>query len=638
MLKNPLDRSNGQVGFFISGNMKKLKFLFSILVGLAAGGFSLFAGEVKIDRVEPPFWFAGMNHQQLQIMIHGDQVGELEPVFEYSGVSTDSVVRVSNPNYLFIYLKISKKARIGSFLISFRKGTETRARYEYKLESRAAGSASRAGFNNSDVIYLITPDRFANGDAANDNMPGMNEKSNRQDKNGRHGGDIRGVINHIDYIADMGFTALWLNPVLENNQYSASYHGYSMTDFYQTDPRFGTNEDYLELSRVAGRNGIKLIMDQVMNHCGSEHWWMKDLPCSDWIHNKGLFTPTNHRRTTLNDPYSAQSDRSVFEDGWFVPTMPDMNQGNHLLGDYLIQNSIWWIEYAGLSGIRHDTHPYAGKDFMARWTCRIMDEYPDFNIVGEEWTENPAILAKWQKGKVNPDGYVSCLPSLMDFPLQMSLSRALNEKETWSDGYIRLYEMLSNDFLYQDPYNFVVFPDNHDIDRFYTQVNKDIGLFRLGITYILTIRGIPQIQYGTEVLLSNAVRGDHALIREDFPGGWTGDPVNGFTGEGLNKDQVETREFMKNLLNWRKNNPVIHTGKLLHYSPADGLYVYFRYDKTNKVMVALNKSDKPVRINPLSYPEMLSGADSGTDVITGKSGSIKDWLISPKSPAVIVLK
>jgi neopullulanase len=618
--------------------MKKICCILALLLVCTTANSFLSAQEYLLDRVEPPFWFTGMKHQQLQLMIHGNRLGELEPVLQYPGVVIDSIIRLTNKNFLFIYLNINPETRNGSFLVSFKKGKETKATYTFKMEARKPGSSNRMGFSNSDVIYLITPDRFANGDPANDRMPGMSEKPNRTDRNGRHGGDIQGVINHLNYIADMGFTALWLNPVLENNQPNASYHGYSMTDFYKTDPRFGTNEDYIELSRQTEKRGIKLIMDQVMNHCGSEHWWMKDMPAADWIHNGGKFSPTNHRRSTLNDPYAAPFDRNAFVNGWFVPTMPDMNQENHLLGDYLIQNSIWWIEYAGLSGIRHDTHPYAGKEFMARWTCRIMDEYPNFNIVGEEWSENPAIIAKWQKGKQNPDGYVSCLPSLMDFPIQMSLSRALTEPESWNTGYIRLYEMLANDFLYKDPYNLVVFPDNHDVDRFYTQVNNDIGLFKLGITYVLTIRGIPQIFYGTEILLKNEGRGDHGLIRSDFPGGWTGDLTSGFTGEGLDKDQQEAKAFMRTLLNWRKNNPVIHAGKLMHYSPANGLYVYFRYDKTKKVMIALNKSEKPIRINPVLYPEMLDGMVSGTDILTGRSGNIAEWIIPGKTPVVIELK
>lgn len=618
--------------------MKKYSCLYTLIILAATLSTVLPAQDYTLKHVEPPSWFTGMKNPNLQIMIHGNRVGELDPVILYPGVITDSVVKNTNQNYLFIYLTISSKVLPGSFLISLNKGKVTKASYSYKLQPRVPGSAARKGFNNSDVIYLITPDRFANGNPANDNMPGMTEKSNRADKNGRHGGDIRGVADHLDYIGGMGFTAIWLNPVLENNQLSASYHGYGMTDFYRTDPRFGSNEDYFELSRQAAKRGIKLIMDQVMNHCGSEHWWMKDMPAPDWIHNGGKYTPTNNRRSTLNDPYAAPVDRNTFVNGWFVPVMPDMNQENHLLGDYLIQNSIWWIESAGLAGIRHDTHPYAGKEFTARWTCRIMDEYPDFNIVGEEWSENPAIIAKWQKGKLNPDGYVSCLPSLMDFPLQMSLSRALTEPESWNTGYIRLYEMLSNDFLYADPFNLVIFTDNHDMDRFFTQVNQDPGLFRLGLTYLLTIRGIPQIMYGTEIAMKNEKRGDHGLIRSDFPGGWPGDTVNGFTGEGLTREQLDIRDFLKKMLIWRKNNPVVHTGKLMHYSPADGIYVYFRYDNSSRVMVALNKNEKPVALNPGLYPEMLKGITTGTDVMTGKKAAITSIVIPAKCPLILELK
>ena len=606
-------------------------------MGVALASAAMAAG-YQLKHVEPPFWYTGMKYPQLQILIHGNGVGELEPTLTYPGVRTDSVVHVTNPNYLFIYLTISPMAKSGSFVISLKKGGSTALEYRYELRGRAPGSDQRMGYNSSDVIYLVTPDRFANGVPGNDNAAGMHETANRQDKNGRHGGDIRGVIDHLDYIRDMGFTALWLNPVLENNQQSVSYHGYAMTDFYKTDARFGTNEDYLELCRAASAKGIKMIMDQVMNHCGSEHWWMKDLPSVDWIHNGGRFTPTNHRRSTLNDPYAAPSDRDIFVDGWFVPTMPDMNQENRLLGDYLIQNSIWWVEYAGLSGIRHDTHPYAGKEFMARWTCRIMDEYPNFNIVGEEWSENPAIIAKWQKGKQNPDGYVSCLPGLMDFPIQMALSKTLNEPESWNTGFIRLYEMLSNDFLYADPNNLVIFPDNHDIDRFFTQVKEDPDLFRLGMAYILTMRGIPQLLYGTEILMKNSLPGDHGQIRSDFPGGWPGDAINAFTGVGLSSQQSENQKFLKRLLNWRKTATVVHNGKLMHYSPANGLYVYFRYDDTRRVMVLLNKGENAIRIEASRYPEMLQGIASGTDIMTGIAKPLGEWLVPGKSPLILDLK
>jgi glycosidase len=617
--------------------MKTTRLVFLSCMLLAASVFNAMAQRFSIDRVEPPFWYTEMKYDQVQILVYGRGIAVLTPSVVYPGLSLDTVVRTENQNYLFIYLTISQNAKPGVFEISFSEKGRTEAVYLYKLEARRPGSARREGFSNSDVIYLITPDRFANAEPGNDDVTGFPEKSNRNDRNGRHGGDLKGVINHLDYIAGMGFTALWLNPVLENNQPEFSYHGYSMTDLYRTDPRFGTNEDYRELGRQASARGVRLIMDMVMNHIGSGHWWMKDLPSTDWINNGGKFRATSHRRTTLNDPYASAHDREAFVNGWFVPSMPDLNQENRLLGDYLIQNSIWWIEYADLGGIRHDTHPYAGKEFMARWTCRIMDEYPSFNIVGEEWSENPSILAKWQRGKQNPDGYQSCLPSLMDFPLQMSLTRALTEPESWNTGFIRLYEMISNDFLYPEPFNLVIFPDNHDIDRFYTQVNEDSGLFRLGIAYFLTMRGIPQIQYGTEIQMTNAVRGDHGLIRTDFPGGWTGDKTNGFTGAGLSTEQADAQAFMKKLLNWRKSSPLLHNGNLMHYSPFDGLYVYFRYDDSGRVMVLLNKGNNPAAIDPFKYPEMLEGIQSGTDVMTGVTKPVSQWLVPGKSPLILDL-
>jgi neopullulanase len=615
--------------------MKKNQPLLAVFFAIFVSSISVSAQNYTIKHVDPPFWYVGMKNQNLQIMIHGENVGDLEPQLSYTGIEIDRIVRVPNPNYLFIYLRINAEAKAGSFLISCQKGGVTLLSYLFKVNNRIHGSSERKGFDNSDAIYLITPDRFSNGDPTNDNMPGMTEQSNRSQKDGRHGGDIRGIIKNLDYIKDMGFTALWLNPVLENNQKTVSYHGYSITDFYKVDPRFGTVDDYLELSNLSGEKGIKLIMDMVMNHCGSEHWWVMDPPTPDWFHYDGAFVSTNHRRSTLNDPYASAVDREVFEKGWFVPTMPDMNQENLLLADYLIQNSIWWIEFANLAGIRHDTHPYAGKDFMSKWTCRIMYEYPMFNIVGEEWTENPAIIAKWQKGKVNPDGYTSCLPSLMDFPMQMALSRALTEPESWNTGLIVLYEMLSNDFQYQDPYNLVVFPDNHDIDRFFVQMKKDPQLFRLGMTYFLTIRGIPQFLYGTEILLVNEIQGDHGLIRADFPGGWPHDQVSGFLDIGLDQQQIDARNFLKRLLNWRKDNPVLHSGKLMHYSPDNGLYAYFRYNETKKVMILLNKSNNELVINPESYPEMLNGKVTGTDIVTGKEDLLGHWRIPARSPLIL---
>jgi glycosidase len=541
--------------------------------------------------------------------------------------------------YLFLYLEIAPNSSPGKFIIDFKNSKgNVRESVSFELLEREDGSAERKGYDNSDVMYLITPDRFANGNLTNDSVASLSEGVDRTNKWGRHGGDIQGIINNLDYLKDLGFTAVWINPVLENNQKEQSYHGYSTTDFYKVDPRFGSNEEYRGLSKKAGEKGIKLIMDMIMNHCGSGHWWMDDLPSGDWLNSPNEYVKTSHRRTTLRDAYSSQYDKRNFTDGWFVPTMPDLNQRNSQLAKYLIQNTIWWIEFADLSGIRMDTYPYSDKDFMTDWTCSIMQEYPYFNICGEEWSLNPAVLAYWQQGKDNPDGYTSCLPGLLDFPLQNALVKALTEEEKWDAGMINLYDMLSNDFLYVDPFKHVIFPDNHDMSRIYSQLGEDYNLYKLAMVYFTTIRGTPQFYYGTEVLMSNMGDNSHGNIRSDFPGGWQGDKINGFSGKGLTGKQLEAQTFIKKLLNWRKNSKVIHQGKLMHFVPIDGVYVYFRYDENKKVMIVLNKSKEKKGLDLKPFAEMLNGSISGLDVITGKKVFLQALLeIDSKQPMIIEL-
>ncbi|OKL41681.1 glycoside hydrolase family 13 protein [Pontibacter flavimaris] len=591
-------------------------------------------------RVEPAFWWTGMKDTHLQLMLHGDNIRNLTPSLNQAGVALKDVIKVKSPNYLFLNLDL-QNAKPGKFTLQLKRGNKTVHRYTYELRQRAASSASRQGFTPADVIYLITPDRFANGNPKNDNVKGMTEGLNRSDKSGRHGGDITGIIQHLDYIQDMGFTALWVNPVLENNQDRTSYHGYSTTDYYQVDPRFGSNKEYVKLSQQAKERGIKLVMDMILNHIGSEHWWMKDLPTEDWLNFQGDFKTTNHRREAIQDPYAAAYDRKLHTDGWFVESMPDLNQRNELLATYLIQNTLWWIEYADLGGIRMDTYSYPDPDFMSEWTRRVMKEYPNFNIVGEEWSLNPAIIAYWQRGKQNPNGYTSFLPSLMDFPLQGALTTALRDDESgWDTGWLHLYNVLATDFLYADPQNLVVFADNHDMDRIYTQLNQDADLTKLALAFILTTRGIPQVYYGTEILMHNEERGDHGIIRTDFPGGWAGDKVNAFTGKGLSPEQQEMQQFTKKLLNWRKNAAAVHTGKLTHYAPYKGVYVYFREQGDNKVMVILNKNEKPYELELQKFAPQLQRIKQGTDVLTGKTYELGQSKISlpVKAPLILELK
>jgi len=596
---------------------------------------NVFSATIDLQRVEPMFWWAGMKSPDLQLMVYGESIATTEVSLEYPGVTLYSVSKVENPNYLFIDLKLDKNVKPGSFDIQFKKDGKNVESYSYELKARETGSAERMGFNTSDVIYLITPDRFVNGNPDNDWVEGMKEKLNRNDRDGRHGGDIRGIINSLDYLQVLGFTAVWLNPVLENNMTRVSYHGYSTTDFYRVDPRYGSNEEYLELNEELDKRGMNLIMDMIFNHCGSEHWWMDDLPMDDWINNHPEYTITTHRRTVNQDPHASEADRSAMADGWFVPTMPDLNQKNPFMATYLIQNSIWWIEYAGLEGIRQDTWPYPDKDMMADWTEKVLEEYPKFNIVGEEWSLNPAIVSYWQKGKNNIEGYHCSLPSLMDFPLQDAVSRGLREEETWGSGLVTMYESLANDFLYADPWNLVIFPDNHDMSRMYMQLGEDVDLLKMAMAYFLTMRGIPQFYYGTEVLMTH--HGDHhGDIRAEFPGGWADHKVSALTGEGLTAAQKDMLQYLSTIQNWRKNKEVIHHGKLMHFVPEDGIYTYFRYSEDEAVMVVLNKNNAEKTLSTERFGEILKGYSSGREVISGTTISDLSKINVPAKAAMII--
>jgi glycosidase len=599
---------------------------------------NVFSSTIDLKRVEPMFWWAGMKSPNLQLMVYGEYISVTEVSLEYPGVTLYSVSKVENPNYLFIDLKLDRNVQPGSFDIQFKKDGKIVETFTYELKAREKGSAEREGFNTSDVIYLITPDRFVNGNPDNDRVEGMKEKPNRNDRDGRHGGDIRGIINSLDYLQDLGFTAVWLNPVLENNMTQVSYHGYSTTDFYKVDPRYGSNEEYLELNEELDKRGMKLIMDMIFNHCGSEHWWMEDLPMADWMNHYPDYKITSHRRTVNQDPHASEADRSAMADGWFVPTMPDLNQKNPFMATYLIQNSIWWIEYAGLEGIRQDTWPYPDKEMMAVWTERLLEEYPNFNIVGEEWSLNPAIVSYWQKGKKNTDGYECSLPSLMDFPLQDAVSRGLRENEGWGSGLVTMYEMLANDFLYADPWNLVIFPDNHDMSRMYVQLGENENLLKMALAWFLTMRGIPQFYYGTEVLMTHP--GDHhGDIRAEFPGGWADHKINAFTGEGLTDAQKEMQQYLSTIQNWRKNKEVIHHGKLMHFVPEDGIYTYFRYNEDEAVMVVLNKNREEKMLSTERFGEIMKGYSSGKEIITSsKIFHLSEIKVPAEAAMIIELK
>lgn len=596
----------------------------------------VYALDYQVKHLEPANWWVGMKYNQIELMVHGENIGATQALVNYPGVRLISSQKGDSPNYLFVTLAISAQTKPGKFPIRFMVNTQEKSRAEFSLLAREKNSAARVGFSTKDAIYLITPDRFANGNPANDAMPGLTEQPQRNFKGGRHGGDIAGMLQHLDYIASMGFTQIWPNPLTENNQPEYSYHGYAATDLYKIDARFGTNEEFKQFVLNAKQKGLGVIQDVVLNHIGSKHWWMQDLPAKDWLNFQDNIEFTSHRRTTVQDPYADPRDKQRFVDGWFVSTMPDLNQRNPQLANYLIQNSLWWIEDAGLSGIREDTYGYADETFLSRWAKAIMDEYPNFNIVGEEWSNNPAIVAHWQRGKENKSGHVSYLPSVMDFPLHETLRQVLVEEERSDKGWVRLYEMLANDFVYADPFNLVVFPENHDTARIYSVLNEDLALFKTAMIYTATVRGIPQFYYGSEVLLTSPKERDDGAVRADMPGGWAGDSKNAFSGKGLGAREKEAQQFMKTLLNWRKNSMVIQHGKLRHYAPDNGVYALVRYLDDKAVLVLLNKNRQDVSHSLRNYREFLSAKQPARDVLENRTLVLGESLVLPANKSLVL--
>ena len=599
-------------------------------------GFAARAHALEVERIEPANWWVGMVHHRVELMVHGAGIAATTPRIDRAGVTLVEVQRTDSPNYLFATVDVAADAAPGEVAIEFLERGKVVATKAWRIDAREPGSAQRRGFGNADAIYLVTPDRFADGDPSNDSVAGLREAANRANPNGRHGGDLAGIRRHLDYIASMGFTQLWITPVLENDLPEYSYHGYAITDLYRTDPRMGSNDDYRALSREAKAQGIGLVMDVVLNHIGSGHWWMRDLPARDWINHPGRYVETNHRRTTIQDPHAAPEDRAQFVQGWFARVMPDLNQRNPHLARYLIQNSLWWIETAGLSGIREDTFGYADADFLSAWGKAILDEYPGFSMVGEEWSPNPAIVAHWQRGKSNPDGHVPYMPSMMDFPVHIALRDALSRPEGWDSGWVEVYEALANDFLYPDPGALVVFAENHDTPRLLAQLDGDVGLWKLAMAFVATTRGTPQFYYGSEVLLRGPKQRNDGELRADMPGGWAGDAASAFTGEGLGAEQRDAQEWVRALFQWRKRTPVLHDGGLVHYAPQDGVYVYFRYDGHDTVMVALNRNPRTTPLALARFARFLPAGVHARDALGGKPVALGTSLELPAQSATIL--
>nr|WP_033015026.1 glycoside hydrolase family 13 protein [Pseudoalteromonas sp. BSi20495] len=588
--------------------------------------------------VEPANWWVGMKKNTITLMLHEQNIANTQfKLLPYQGVELANITRTENPNYVFLHIAISDTAQAGTLKFN----SNGKNNFIFSLLERTKNSAVREGFSSKDTVYLINPDRFVNGDKQNDTVSGMLEEVNPTFKGGRHGGDIQGVINALPYLKDLGVTQLWLTPVLENNMPDYSYHGYAITDFYKVDPRMGSNSLYKLLSVKAKGQGIGLVMDMVLNHFGAEHTWMKDKPSKDWINFNGEFengkNATSHARQTIQDPHASDYDKRQFNDGWFVASMPDLNQRQPLLSEYLTQNAIWWIEYADLSGIRVDTYSYSDKAFLSDWTKAIMQEYPDFNIVGEEWTSNPAIASYWQRGKHNQDGYTSSLPSVMDFSLQESVIQALNEDESWNTGWVKVYESLANDFLYPDTNNIMVFADNHDMSRVYTELGQDEAKTKMAMTLFLTTRGIAQMYYGTEVLLDNTPSKDHGDIRIDFPGGFKGQTRNAFTGEGLTKQQKEMHKTISTLLNFRKSSPALDKGKLVHFTPQQGVYSYARISDEQTVLVFMNKNTKELTKNIEYMQEVIPKNTKALNLFTHKTQVLGNTVALPAMSATVLI-
>ncbi len=615
--------------------MTKLHLFLAVLTTLLTSYTQ--AQKIDIQRVEPLHWWIGMKNPTLQILVYGKDIANSKVTLAYPNVKLLEVVTVENPNYLFLYLHIMPEAQAGKLPLKFKQG-KIEFTHNYELKNRLKAGEAYKSFTPADVMYLLMPDRFANGDKSNDQIAGMAQGYDRKDDFGRHGGDLKGIENNLDYIKDMGFTSIWLNPVLENNQPKESYHGYAITDFYKVDRRFGTNEDYRKLVETCHNKGLKVVKDVVLNQCGNEHWFIKDLPMKGWIHEFPEYTRSNFRLSTIVDPNASNFDKTLMVTGWFDKHMPDLDERNRFFADYLIQNNIWWIEYAQLDGLRLDTQPYPHKEYVAKWSRAILNEYPNFNIVGEVWEDKPSVVSYYQAGKKNPDGYDSGVPSITDFPLAFAINGCINENDGWDSGSSKLYYMLAQDAQYSNPAGNVIFADNHDISRIATNFNQDIRKMKMATALLLTLRGIPQYLYGTEINMKGP--GDnHGILRTDMPGGWEGDATNAFTQKGLTAEQIDLQNYTKKLLNWRKNAQAIHAGKFMHFLPNDNLYVYFRYTDSETVMVVVNNNPNDTKkLDTKRYAERLNGFKNASNVLTNESADLNNLSVPAKTVAIFELK
>ena len=595
-------------------------------------------GGLQIDRIEPEFWYAGMKQTELQLMVYGPAIGQAEVALgDYAGVSLREVVRLESENYLLVYLHVEPAAQPGTLQLTFaRQGKRLVVPYELRRRERAG--TERVGFDASDVLYMLMPDRFASGRNLTEPLPGLKPYSVDRTKPGaRHGGDLLGIRQHLDYLTDLGVTALWFTPVLENNNRNGSYHGYATTNYYRVDPRFGSNEEYRELVAECHRRGLKLVMDMIFNHSGSEHPWNQDRPSHDWynVPADGSYLQTSYRLPPVVDPYASQADLNETVNGWFVRSMPDLNQRNPHVLRYLVQNSKWWIEYAGIDGIRMDTYPYADRRAMADWMKELLEEYPRFNVVGEAWVNEPAFTAAWQQG--SPLSSVdSHLPTVMDFSFHERINRAASEDtDAGSRGLGRLYSNFCYDYLYPDPLHVMAFIENHDTDRFLRD-GQDVPMLKQALTLLLTTRRIPQLYYGTEVLLNGTKERTDGYVRKDFPGGWPGDTLNAFTPEGRTPAQQDVHDWLRTVLRWRRQCPAVTRGGMTHFCPVRGCYVYARREGEQTVLVILNGTDKAQTLPMSRYAEVIGQRQEARDLTSRRTVSLQGELeLQPRESLIL---
>lgn len=601
--------------------------LILLIVFLFSWGGGQNARAMEIKKVAPSFWWAGMKNPELQILLYGEDLALSDVSVSGEGIYLKEAVRQDNPNYLLLYLDLSE-AKAQTFQILLKNGKK-KLQVPYELKSRMRRGEDVKGFTSEDVLYLIMPDRFANGNPENDVVGEMREKKvDRTDSFARHGGDIQGISNHLDYIADLGVTAIWLNPTQENDMESGSYHGYAITDYYQIDKRFGSNEDFCALVEKAHEKNLKVVMDMIFNHCGSENYLFRDKPSKDWFNYRSNYVQTSFKTASVMDIHASAYEKKIATDGWFTSVMPDFNQRNRHVVRYLIQSSIWWIEYAGINGIRQDTHPYADFDFMSQWCKEVLDEYPYFNIVGETWLNSNVLVSYWQKDSKLAAPLNSNLPTVMDFPLQALMNQAFDEETgEWGGGLYKLYDYQTQDLVYADPMNLLTFLDNHDTSRFVQtdEMAKNLKRYKQAMVFLLTTRGIPQIYYGTEILMTGDKGKGDGDLRKDFPGGWQGDTRNCFVENGRTALENEAFEFTRQLLNWRKGNQVIGKGSLKHYSIQNGVYVYQREFNGKSVVVIMNGTDDSKELDLTPYLEILP-RENAFDVLTGKNVNLSGKL------------